>query len=719
MKYTHIFVLILLLAQFAGFSQPKNAKADSLSRLIAATTKDDSVKVNLLIEYARCVIKVDNGLALDNFKLAESISSKIGFTNGIIKGLNGEGSCYWIQNKKDQCISTFQKALKLAQKANNSDLQIVISGNLGAYYGLIGISDSAEKYQKLSVIKARILNDPRRSAGALKGLGLVYYNKGNYFDAIQCYLEAKDLFKKCNNDEGLVGINIQIGMIYYDLHNFNKSIAAYREARIKNKKLNNVFNEMTLLQNMGLSYAELKKDKDSARILINKALLMSRENKLFDGELSCLTNLGNIAYDDKNYKLAIQLFEEVYNSPLINSRNKIKAGILINLGTSYLNTGDLKRAEKYALEGLKLAEEQKFVAYEQVACKTLANILTEKKSYKEACDFFIRFNLRNETIEDDEVNQKVAEAVFDNSLKQKENENLLLLKENELKLKIIQTQKYYIFFSSAILILGILLFFVIIRNNRRINGMNQILDQKNKELTSLNATKDKLYSVIAHDLKAPFNSLLGLLVELDENFDDFEKPAIRRILSNLRKSSQNTYNLLVNLLDWTQSQRKQIEYRPSTISVKNIIKEVMAVLSTRSDAKKQNLIDETDNELSIFSDPQIIKSILLNLVNNAIKFTADSGTITIRSQFTEKFLRIEVIDSGIGIPPSQISKLFRIDSNYQRYGTANEPGTGLGLAMCKEFITILGGEIGVQSDPESGSQFYFTIPVSRSTNLPE
>ncbi len=300
--------------------------------------------------------------------------------------------------------------------------------------------------------------------------------------------------------------------------------------------------------------------------------------------------------------------------------------------------------------------------------------------------------------------------MFTNALQQKENENLLLQKDIKIKHKTIQNQQLFVVIAAIILVLGSLLFLVIARNNRKQRALNQVLDQKNNELYELNQTKAKLYSVIAHDLRSPFSGLLGILTELDENFEKYDEEAKHKMVNSLKRSSHNTFNLLVNLLDWTRFQRGKVEVHPAEINIKGILQEVCVVLLSRAEAKNQSLNDESDESLQIFTDPDILKSVLLNLTNNAIKFSRIGGVITLKANRLNQHIRFEVADNGIGIPQDEIAGLFSIDMKFQRLGTAKEPGTGLGLLMCKEFVGLLGGEIGVESKPDVGSVFWFTIP---------
>jgi signal transduction histidine kinase len=365
----------------------------------------------------------------------------------------------------------------------------------------------------------------------------------------------------------------------------------------------------------------------------------------------------------------------------------------------------------YAKNGIKLAEEQKFIKYERSACKILGDVEAKKKNYKSAFEYYVRYATLQDTLGNEIVKKKMAEVVFQNALNQKESENLLLQKDNEFKQQTIHNQQFLIVAAGVILLLGFILLVVTIRNNRKQHLLNKILDQKNKELKELNLTKDKFFSIIAHDLKGPFNGLLGLLTELDDNYDDLDELSKHRIIGSLKRSSHNTYNLLINLLDWTQSHGGKLTNVPQEFLLHEVTNEVLITLSARAVAKNQNLVNNIKQGTRVNADPQIVQAMLLNLVNNGIKFTPAGGTITVRipEQENPLYLRVEVADNGVGIPESEVTNLFRIDTQYKQRGTENEPGTGLGLVMCKEYANLLGGEIGVRSEPGIGSVFHFTI----------
>lgn len=235
---------------------------------------------------------------------------------------------------------------------------------------------------------------------------------------------------------------------------------------------------------------------------------------------------------------------------------------------------------------------------------------------------------------------------------------------------------------------------------------------KNNEiyLRELVATKDKFFSIIAHDLKSPFNSILGLsnlLVEQiqEKNFDGIEEYA--RII---QKSSTTVFDLLMNLLDWARSQTGRMEFSREYVELGALINEVIELLNESAHQKSITIIKELPRNLLMFADKAMINTILRNLISNAIKFTYPGGQIIISAEKMLDELKISISDNGIGMKKEAIGKLFRIDENNIRMGTQNERGTGLGLILCKEFIEKHQGKIWVESELGKGSKFSFTMP---------
>lgn len=237
------------------------------------------------------------------------------------------------------------------------------------------------------------------------------------------------------------------------------------------------------------------------------------------------------------------------------------------------------------------------------------------------------------------------------------------------------------------------------------------LQKYSQELRELNATKDKFFSIIAHDLKSPFSSITGLSEMLKNEARHLDISTIEQYAGIINYTSNNTYLLLENLLEWALVQQSRIEFRPGPIVVNQIVKDIFELMAEKVANKKiatSNLIPE---KLIITGDENMIKTIFRNLISNALKFTPANGVITVSAELSDYQIEFSVKDSGMGISRENIEKLFNIGTTYTQRGTENEKGTGLGLLLCKEFVEKHGGKIRVESKLGSGSEFKFTLPA--------
>jgi len=237
------------------------------------------------------------------------------------------------------------------------------------------------------------------------------------------------------------------------------------------------------------------------------------------------------------------------------------------------------------------------------------------------------------------------------------------------------------------------------------------LEEYADELKKINSSKDKFFSIIAHDLKNPFITLLGLTEALLEDYYEMKDEEILEYISQLRKTSKSAYQLLENLLQWSRSQTGRLKIEPSKFDIYTIIEEILTLTSTASLSKKITVQNLVPANLHVFADREMIKTVIRNLLTNAIKFTNEEGLVSLSSEIGDVQVKIVIEDNGIGIEESLLSNIFSLDRNYSTPGTKNEDGTGLGLILCKEFIEKNNGNIWVESKQGKGSKFIFTLPI--------
>ncbi|MCB9219842.1 MAG: PAS domain S-box protein [Ignavibacteriales bacterium] len=242
--------------------------------------------------------------------------------------------------------------------------------------------------------------------------------------------------------------------------------------------------------------------------------------------------------------------------------------------------------------------------------------------------------------------------------------------------------------------------------------LNEMLWDSETRLKDLNASKDKFFSIISHDLRSPFTSIIGFAEVMLEDIETLTKDEIKEFTNSIYKSSKNIQNLLENLLQWSRVQTGRIEFNPINFDLNNLINDVIALFQVNAARKKINLISSVEKNYTVRADKFMIDTVLRNLVSNSIKFTNSGGEIKVNvEELSEKELTISVSDNGVGIKEEVIEKLFKIDSHVTTKGTEKEKGTGIGLILCKEFVEKHEGKIWVESKIDEGSQFKFILPI--------
>jgi len=234
--------------------------------------------------------------------------------------------------------------------------------------------------------------------------------------------------------------------------------------------------------------------------------------------------------------------------------------------------------------------------------------------------------------------------------------------------------------------------------------------QSEEQLKELNATKDTFFSILAHDLKNPFSSLHSMSEMMITSYQNLEEEERVMALKNIHKSAEQIFNLLENLLTWSNSQRGRIEYSPEKFNVSTLIQVNINLNKLPAEKKGVVLTTGIPDDLTAYGDREMINTVIRNLINNAVKFSNKGGIVEVKVHENNKLFEVIVCDNGVGIPAENVKKLFHIDQKYKSVGTAGESGTGLGLVLCKEFVDKNGGEIWCKTREGSWTEFHFTIP---------
>lgn len=248
--------------------------------------------------------------------------------------------------------------------------------------------------------------------------------------------------------------------------------------------------------------------------------------------------------------------------------------------------------------------------------------------------------------------------------------------------------------------------------NREVEIQKAELEQQRRELLELNATKDRFFSIIAHDLRSPITTLVSLSDVLLTEMESLSPEQTTDVLTSLYDLSKNYLKLLDNLLQWSRMQTGGLIANPEKFDLKELIHEVVSIYQTTAIEKQITLINGVNEHAMIHADVNMIRTVLRNLLSNALKYTNKQGTVKISMEKVAGSAEVSVVDTGVGMTKDMINRLFLLDQTFSTKGTANERGTGLGLLLCKEFLEKNSGILSVKSEPGSGSTFSFLLPIS-------
>lgn len=245
-------------------------------------------------------------------------------------------------------------------------------------------------------------------------------------------------------------------------------------------------------------------------------------------------------------------------------------------------------------------------------------------------------------------------------------------------------------------------------------NLERLVDERTSELAQANATKDKFFSIIAHDLKDSFGGLLGFTEVLFTDFDLFKEEDKKNIISSIKQVSEQTYKLLQNLLDWSKIQTGNMPFEPDVFPILPFIDDEFATLKKKAEKKSQTLDLVPSEEVYVFADDSMVSSTFRNIVNNAIKYSPKGAKIRVTVKSEEGYALVTVKDNGVGISNENLNKLFDVSQSVKTYGTEQEDGTGLGLILCREFISKNGGFINIESEVGEGTRVTFSLPIAKN-----
>jgi signal transduction histidine kinase len=631
---------------------------------------------------------------------------------------------YLGQQKPDLALEKSKAAITLARRlgdARSEALALMSTANSIRY--LLSDYESALSYcvKALKIAEEKKLLSEQAEIQLL--IGEIYLEVGNSFRSIEHYMQALALVESLGQYPKIIELENKIGQVYAALGNDAKAIE-YHKKGLRVGKLNE-YVEGVAESNywLAVTYSQIG-NLDLAMEKQMIALHLYQNLEQARGQARSYFALGKIYMLKTDYNRARAYLEDALQLYTRDHDDLGRAQVLNQIGVIEIERKSYESAIQSLHQALALGEQLNNKKIIRDSYEYLYNCYAALRDYEKALQYKDLFVAISDFIYGEESERRMAELQNRFEIEQKESQIEGLRKDNELRELALQKQTNF----RNFLIICLLLMVVIVglvyylyrahkRNYREVSGAYEKINVQNGQLQELNATKDKFFSIISHDLKGPLNSLTSFSGLLINHTDSLSKQEIQMLAKDLDKSLKNLLALLNNLLAWARAQSGNLDTSPENLNVQEMVYANAELLQRTAENKEITLKTKVPAHLHAYADKNQMNTVLRNLMSNALKFTNTGGTVQVEVSEWQDAVEIAVTDNGIGMPQEVINKLFKIEHKYTSLGTANEKGTGLGLMLCKEFVERSGGKLFVESTEGIGSTFRFTVPTKSAGNL--
>lgn len=622
------------------------------------------------------------------------------------------GSAYYYNSQPDSAWHYFRLAEEIALKNNYYRILGNVYQLTGALYNsYYGDPVRAIEFYNKSIHFSLLADNPRALGAVYSDLSSLLCSNGAYEKALEYIFKARDSYRKADFREGEAWVLYLIGMLYdntglYEeaLDSYQESLAIYYELAQKDGIMGGVAICLDQLASVSLKM----KDIHRAREYNREALELHRQGDSKHGLSTSLKYLADIEYADGNYDEALQVLDSALNIKKVINNVAGFASVYELYGMIFSAKKEYGRALDSLKIGREYAERNNQLRHMADISGHLSTIHYHLGNYHEAYNLKSRQVAISDSIYSIATPRKLLQSEELLQIESQEKQIRELEQENRLRELSLTREAVIRRYLTGIIILSLIILGMFIYMYFMTRKANRELLESKKRVDSLNATKDKFFSIIAHDLRSPLSSILGLSSLLLQRQHSLNPDDREKLLAAINESAQNSFRLLDSLLEWARTQSGAISFDPQHISLKESVEEVIRLLTPQANEKNITLEFHADDFL-LHADKNMLHTILRNLISNAIKYSYSGDKVSIGAKEKEDRIWISIQDSGIGIPETAQKELFSVSDSYRIAGTAGEKGSGLGLMICKEFVEKHSGHIGLESVQGQGTTFYFTI----------
>ena len=583
--------------------------------------------------------------------------------------------------------------------------------NLGTYYSDIGEHSKAIDSYEMALVNAKKDNNHDLSLRIGNELANENVYNGNYSTALLGYLENIKLAQAYGNRKMESILYENVADLYATQKDYDQALYFYEKVEKINSKIGNDINSAQTMSNVASIYAETE-DFQNALFKINRSIKIFEQGDVWDWLAYAYEVKGKVYLKQKQFTRALYWY---HKSAELHENLQDDRGIIdLYNGMAEANFGLEKDSisQNYAMMAYEISSTIKSMEGIKKCSNTLYKVYKNQEDYASALKFHEIFRQISDTLSRDE--NKMSMTMLKTEISHKNQQEALVLK-NE---KALAKQRLYIYIAILFVIIMGAIAFLVVRGqkilkklNRELEVQKEDLELRESELWETNNTKNKLFSIIAHDLRGPIGALEGLLKLL--NSGDIKESEFKEFIPKLKNDVNSISFTLNNLLTWGQSQMREATTDPTNVDLNALVENNINLLSELAFTKMITMDNLIVNKAIIWSDENQMDIVIRNLLSNALKFTPNNGHITIGYVDRPDYLEVFVKDNGIGMDEYVQEQILSKNTNITTYGTNNEKGTGLGLSLCSEMVIKNGGTLWVKSEINEGSTFYFTVPKGK------
>jgi len=703
-----LFLVFILFGASIPSTQADNTPSDSLKEVLQSA-KEDTSRFEALLELYKLHAREDSALAAKYEQQARELARKMG--DELLQArLTRQVSLRYLSSRKyPKFDSITNSIMNVFKEHGEMDLYAHCLNNLGSSLFYQGRLVESEKYKR----EALEYYEPG-SQDYLEtsfDIAISMTQQARYSEALKRLLPLAEKFKAKGDDYYYANSLVMVANIY-DKQGNNEKSKEYNKAYIEKSeeigfKVGVAGGNLNLAQ---LYHQEGNYQKALEQASLAGEILDSIGN--FYQLSNAMITIGRIYKDMGQYSKSWDMYDQALQlSQQYGFRNRI-SNIYLNQSDLLLREGKYAKAREKALKAFQMGQNTRTFDRMQNAAFNLYEAHKGMGKTDQALHYHEIYARYRDSVRSEQNSQQIQALKTNFEIRTKTYENEQLETENQLQALEIKQQRSQILIFALVLALAVGIVVLLVMMNRKLKSKNRIISEQKDELKKANALKDNMFSIIAHDLRGPIGNFQGLLELMGRDSTHSDKERDEEILEVMRQSASSTYSLLENLLNWARAQKDEVDFRPQSQNLRELVDEVVQLKSSEAEQKNIRLNHSLQTDLHGQVDYHMVNLVIRNLVDNAIKFTPRGGQVNIRGEMAGQAVRIAVEDTGVGMPEELRQKIFDPYAHHSGAGTENEKGSGLGLKLCSEFIAKHSGDIRVESTQGRGTTFVFTLPVN-------